>query len=104
MAPSAPWYTTLSLGKERNLFVGCSSSQTEHTSIEFNGHSFLGCLLVHLGQKIAKAISASSCFLLICKVSICMVRVWSISLLKSSSMFPNSPLRDELDEEVLAMG
>jgi len=33
-----------------------------------------------------------------------MERVCRISLLKSSSMFPISPLMDELEEEVLTMG
>lgn len=52
-------------------------------------------------EKMAKSLSASSCFLLICKVSICMARIYNFSLLKSSSMFPISPLMDELEEEVL---
>ena len=71
---------------------------------EFDGHSFLGFLVVDLGQKMAKSLSASSCFLLICKVPISMARVYNISLLKSSSMFPISPLMDELEENILAMG
>ena len=52
----------------------------------------------------AKALSTSSCFLLICKISICMARDYSISPLKSSSMLPISPLMDALEEEVLAIG
>ena len=59
---------------------------------------------MHLGQKMSKALSTSSSFLLICKVSIYMEIVCRISLLKSSSMCPSSPFMDELDEEVLAMG
>ena len=80
------------------------SSQIEKISIEFNGNSFLGCLLVHLGQKMAKAFSASSYFLLMCMMSICKARVCSISLLKSSSMFPISPLMDELEDDELTIG
>ena len=32
------------------------SSQTEQILIQFNGHPFLGCLLVHLGKKMARAL------------------------------------------------
>ena len=64
--------------------------------MECNGHSFLGCFLVHLGQKMAKVLSTSSRYLLICMVSICL-----ISLLKYSHMFPISPSMDELEEKVL---
>src|ERR1700733_5721078 len=49
----------------------------------------------------AKALSASSCFLWIHKVSIYMAIVCLISLLKSSHMFPISPSMDELEEKVL---
>ena len=62
----------------------------KHTSMECNGHSFLGCFLVHPGQKMAKALLASSCFLWIYKVSSCMERNCLISLLKSSILFANS--------------
>ena len=80
------------------------SSQIEQISMQFNGHSFLGCLLVHLGLKMVKALFSSSYFLLVCIVSICRERVCSISLLKSSSMFPISPLMDELEEDGLTIG
>jgi len=52
----------------------------------------------------AKALSASSYFLLIFMVSNCKARVCNISLLKSSNIFPISPLMDELEDEVLAIG
>ena len=80
------------------------SSQTEQISIHFNGHSFLECLLVHLGQNMAKDLSASSCFLLMFMVSNCKARVCSISLLKSSNIFPISPLMYELEDDVLDIG
>lgn len=67
----------------------------------FNGHSFLGCLLVHLGKKIASAISTSSCLLLICMVSICKENMCKISLLKSSSILHISCLMVEVEGEEL---
>ena len=100
MTPLAPWYIALSPGKEGHLFVELFYSQIEQTSIEFKGHSFLGCLLVHLGKKMAKGLSASSCFFLICKASIFMARICNISLLRTSSMLPISPLMDEWEEKV----
>lgn len=77
------------------------SSQTEHTSMTFNGNSFLGCLLVHLGHKMARDLSAFSCFLLIFMVSICK-SICNISLLKSSNMFPISFFMDVVEGEELA--
>lgn len=88
-------------GKEGNLSVACFSSQTEHTSMTFNEHSFLGCLLVHLQQEIDRALSTSSYFLLICMLSICKEKVCNISLLNSSNMFPISFLIDVVEGEEL---
>ena len=80
----------LNPGKVGHWLVGWSSSQTKHTSTECNGHSFLGCFLMHLGQKMAKALSTSSFFCWIQKVSSCMAIVCLISLLTSSIWFGNS--------------
>ena len=91
-------------GREGNLFAEWFSSQPEQISIRFNGNSFLGCLFVHIGQKMANAISASSCFLLMFKMSICRERVCNISLLKSSNIFPISPFMDVLEEDEMAIG
>ena len=57
---------------------------------------------MHLGQKMDNALSASSSFLLMCIVSIYRARVYNISLLKSSNMFPISPFIDVLEEDELA--
>ena len=59
---------------------------------------------MHLGKKLANALSASSWFLLMCKVSICRARVCNISLLKYSIIFAISPLMDVLEEDGLAIG
>ena len=80
------------------------SSQVEKILIQFNGHSFLGCFLVHLGQKMPKDLSTSSCFLLMFMVSNCKAMVCIMSLLKSSSIFPISPLMNKLEDDVLAIG
>jgi len=57
-----------------------------------NGHSLSRCLSLHLGQKIAKATSASACFFLTYKVSICEAKELNISFLNSSSRLPISAL------------
>jgi len=57
------WYMTLRLGGEEIcLFHGSphKQSKTLWFSVVFSGNSFLGCLLVHLGKKIASALFASS--------------------------------------------
>lgn len=68
----------------------------------FNGHSFIRCLLVNLGKKIARALFSSSYLLLIYMVSICKEKVCNISLLKSSNMFQILFLMDDVEGEELA--
>lgn len=106
--PSTPWYRTFTPSREGHLYFAWFSSQTKQISMKFSGHLFLRCLLVNLGQKIANMLSTSSCFLLICIVSICRENVCNIYLLKSSNILPISCLMvdvegDELNKPLLVL-
>jgi hypothetical protein len=71
--------------------VGCSSVRMQQTSMKFNGHSFSGCLFLHLGENIAKATS-SSCLFFNFRVSNWLLIVLKMSILKFSNKFPNAGL------------
>ena len=60
--------------------------------ILFMGHSFNGCLFLHLEQKIVKIAFSSSCFFFVLIVSNCELRVLRMFVLKFSKRFPNSTL------------
>ena len=85
-------YMALSPGSEWKSFVGWSWSHRRHVSILSNGYLLRGCLFLHLGKKIAKARSFSSCLFFAWSASNRELGELSISVLNPSKRFPISIL------------
>lgn len=89
---------------KRGTFFSCMFLLTNRANIyDIQWALIYGCLLVHLGQKIANALFASSCFFFIYIVSNYKEKVCNISLLIYSNMLLISCLIVEVEGEDFVM-
>jgi hypothetical protein len=77
--------------------------QKPHILIVFKGHSFNGCLFLHLEQKMVKSAFSSSCFLFALIVYNCELRVLRMYVLKFSKIFPNSNVVTPLEADLFIL-